>query len=128
YWFSRACFNRVESGSSIIFLFEHESFRKTGVHFSGSCPITASRRAAQMRTRRQAASNPSCLKLRHGLLVALPPCANASRLSQAVMWRELVRAAYAIALARLSETLSRKPVVDSQRWSAPTRSARSLVM
>jgi len=36
------------------------------------------------------------------------------------------KAAYAaIALARLSETLSRKPVVDSQRWSAPTRSARS---
>src|SRR4029450_13464194 len=46
YWFSRACFNRVESGSSIIFLCENESFRKTGVHFSGSCPITASRRAA----------------------------------------------------------------------------------
>ena len=35
---------------------------------------------------------------------------------------------YAIAFARLSDTLSRKPVVDSQRWSAPTRSARSLVM
>src|SRR6185312_9195876 len=35
---------------------------------------------------------------------------------------------YAIALTRLSATLSRKPVVDSQRWSAPTSSARSLVM
>jgi voltage-gated potassium channel len=34
----------------------------------------------------------------------------------------------AIALARLSETLSRKPVVESQRWSAPTSNARSLVM
>src|SRR5215213_5066810 len=40
------------------------------------------------------------------------------------------RAAYAgvIALVRFSATLSRKPVVESQRWSAPTRSARSLVM
>src|ERR1700712_5520032 len=36
--------------------------------------------------------------------------------------------AYAIALVRFSATLSRKPVVDSQRWSAPTSSARSLVM
>src|SRR6202030_3227056 len=34
----------------------------------------------------------------------------------------------AIALVRFSATLSRKPVVDSQRWSAPTNSARSLVM
>src|SRR4051812_16339491 len=34
----------------------------------------------------------------------------------------------AIVLVRLSETLSRNPVVESQRWSAPTRSARSLVM
>ena len=34
----------------------------------------------------------------------------------------------AIALVRFSATLSRKPVVESQRWSAPTRSARSLVM
>jgi len=34
--------------------------------------------------------------------------------------------AYAIALVRFSATLSRKPVVDSQRWSAPTSSARSL--
>src|SRR3981081_4693703 len=38
-------------------------------------------------------------------------------------------AAYAvIALVRFSATLSRKPVVDNQRWSAPTKSARSLVM
>src|SRR6202035_5180001 len=35
---------------------------------------------------------------------------------------------YAAALVRFSATLSRKPVVDSQRWSAPTKSARSLVM
>ena len=34
----------------------------------------------------------------------------------------------AIAFTRLSATLSRKPVVESHRWSAPTRSARSLVM
>ena len=34
----------------------------------------------------------------------------------------------AIAFSRFSATLSRKPVVDSQRWSAPTSSARSLVM
>ena len=33
-----------------------------------------------------------------------------------------VRVAYAaIALVRFSATLSRKPVVDSQRWSAPNR-------
>jgi hypothetical protein len=31
-------------------------------------------------------------------------------------------------LVRFSATLSRKPVVESQRWSAPTRSARSLVI
>ena len=53
--------------------------------------ITASQRAARMRARRQAPSNPSCPKRRHGLFVALPPCANASRLSQAMMWRELGR-------------------------------------
>src|ERR1035438_7054599 len=43
---------------------------------------------------------------------------------------EKPKAAYAgaIALVRFSATLSRKPVVESQRWSAPTRSARSLVM
>src|SRR4029077_6395249 len=34
----------------------------------------------------------------------------------------------AIALVRFSATLSRKPEVESQRWSAPTKSARSLVM
>src|ERR1700739_3982505 len=38
------------------------------------------------------------------------------------------RANYAIALLSFSATWSRKPVVESQRWSAPTRSARSLVM
>src|SRR5215208_7476591 len=45
------------------------------------------------------------------------PCANASRLSQAMMWRALGRAAYAgvIALVRFFATLSRKPVVESQR-------------
>src|SRR6185369_3854290 len=32
------------------------------------------------------------------------------------------------AFVRFSATLSRKPVVESQRWSAPTSSARSLVM
>ena len=32
-----ACFNCVESCSSVIFLFEHDLFRKTDVHFSGSC-------------------------------------------------------------------------------------------
>ena len=40
-----------------------------------------------------------------------------------------LKAAYAaIAFSRFSATLSRKPVVESQRCSAPTRSARSLVM
>src|SRR5439155_15793453 len=43
--------------------------------------------------------------------------------------RAKLRTAYAAsAFSRFSATLSRKPVVDSQRWSAPTRSARSLVM
>src|ERR1700687_2117132 len=38
-------------------------------------------------------------------------------------------AAYAVmALVRFSATLSRKPVADRQRWSAPTSEARSLVM
>src|SRR5581483_708530 len=35
---------------------------------------------------------------------------------------------YAIAFLRFSSTLSRKPVVESHFWSAPTSSARSLVM
>src|SRR5437764_13131704 len=34
-------------------------------------------------------------------------------------WGDIRLAYAAIALARLSETLSRKPVVESQRWSAP---------
>src|SRR5262245_56307253 len=33
-----------------------------------------------------------------------------------------------IALRRFSSTLSRKPVVESHFWSAPTSSAKSLVM
>src|ERR1043166_6422956 len=35
---------------------------------------------------------------------------------------------YPIALCNFSSTLSRKPVVESHCWSAPTRSARSLVI
>ncbi|BCH25568.1 hypothetical protein MesoLjLb_53530 [Mesorhizobium sp. L-8-3] len=42
---------------------------------------------------------------------------------------ECLRSAQAaIAFCRFSSILSRKPVVDSQGWSAPIRRARSLVM
>src|SRR6476661_1280579 len=89
--------------------------------------ITVSQQAARMHAQRQAPSNPSYPKRRHGLLRRV---ATLRKRFAFVAGNDVARAAAyaAIALARLSETLSRKPVVDSQRWSAPTKSARSLVM
>jgi CRP-like cAMP-binding protein len=70
--------------------------------------------------------NPS----RHGRACPGHPCrsfVDASRLGPGA--RSGITNAYApIAFFRLASTLSRKPVVESHFWSAPTSSARSLVI
>src|SRR6266508_4481796 len=74
--------------------------------------IMASQRAAQMRARRQATSNPSCPKRRHGLFVALPLAQRFAFVAGNDV-EGVAKAPYAgvIALVRFSATLSRKPVV-----------------
>src|SRR5204862_7086413 len=85
---------------------------------------------AQRIRQMQSASVPKCEKLDHRLTrwQTVQHIFAPSRRNPCIALRRGCVFSQAIALVRFAATLSRKPVVDSQRWSAPTSSARSLVI